>query len=481
MKKLFICALAAVTVCAASPACKKEDPTVKEKRSGWLLSAPAYMDGTLSYRTYNTGMGLEFDPQKSAGELQVIQGTSRDGFETYLEKVEKNGYDEVVRTETNGNLHVEYEKDGQILYTYYVKNLKEARVIEDAFSAKETDVEYVYELQDGETTTVYQYALMNNPLGNNDGSTPYPDNGMFYIFRQANGNLILIDGGDMTQATDTATTALLDFLYQITGKAKTEKLTVSAIMISHAHPDHKGFIHKLVQNHSANLSIERAFYNPPFWQADEACGADYVAFGKLLKEKFPNIQYVKPHTGQSIQLGEVQMDVLLTHEDLLIPNVAQTMITNFNNSTTVVKYTVQGKTLLQLGDFIGTGNSQERFLQMYKNGTSYPALKADIVQVGHHAMNRMAALYEAIGARYAFVPAADCDFDAYEGQVPDCYQTTINDVIAANADVELYFQSRKTCAFTIAKDGSISISQTDILGADSGYADLFAPYQAFQK
>ena len=487
MKKKLSFIFATVFALSGFAACKKDDPTVTQTRSGWLLSAPAYMDGTLSFNAYQTGMGLDLDPQNTVGEMQVITQTSREGFDTYLTKVTKNGYTEIVRNEVNGNLSVEYEKDGNILYAYYTNAFKEARVIEDSASVTERAFEYDYTQQDNESTTIYQYALMNDPYGNNNSSTPYADNGMFYILHQANNKLILVDGGSAKQVTDDAegksgtVSGLLDFLYEITGKQAGEKIDISAFILTHAHGDHKQFVHKLVRDYSDKINIERAMYNVPY----HANQTSFVPFGKLLKETYPNIQYLKPHTGQSIRLGEITLDIMLTHEDLVDGATAISKISNFNNTSTVIKYTVNGKTFMQLADLSADEDGVEKILLgMYQSGANeYAALKSDIVQVAHHALQTgMEKTYKAIGASYAFVPQADCSFEKYklEQRRCDIYQSTVNDVIAANASVKFFFQSRHTYGLRIAKNGTISeTAPIAIQNANADYAALLDDVNAF--
>ena len=487
MKKKISLIISGILALSTLSACKKEDPTITQTRSGWLLSAPAYMDGQLSYLTYSTGMGLDLDPENHVGDMQLILETSREGFETYLDKVAKNGYDEIARNEINGNLSVEYEKNGNILYAYYTNAFKEARVIEDSASVTERAFEYDYAQQDGESTTIYQYALMNHPFG--DNGLTYPNNGMFYIIRQANNKLILVDGGSAEQATDDkdgqsgTVSGLVDFLYEITGKQAGEKIDISAFILTHAHGDHKQFVQKLVQNHSDKINIERAIYNVPYHVNKKT----FMAFGALLKEKFPNIQYLKPHTGQSIRLGEITLDIMLTHEDLVKQLGAFTLINNFNNTTTIIKYTINGKTFMQLGDHSGDSDGVEKILLgMYENAEhAYPALQSDIVQVAHHAIQTgMEKTYKAIGARYAFVPQADCNFSAYRDQQPRCdiYQSTVNDLIAANASVEFFFQSRYTYGLKIAKNGTMSeTAPIAIQNANADYAALLDSVDPFTR
>ena len=484
MKKKISLILCAVLSLTALGACQqKEDPSVKQTRAGWLLSVPAYMGGTLSYKSYNIGTGVDMDTASSAGDLQLAYNTTRDEFNTYLYKVKKNGYDEIAKTEVNGNAFVQFAKDNKILYTYYLDYLKETRVVEDSASALESAVEYEYTVKDNEQTIIYQYALMNDPYAKNDGSTPYQDNGMFYIIRQANGKVILIDGGSKVQATARAVDELFAFLYEITGKNESEKIEVSALIISHAHEDHKEFAHKLIEKYFDKITVERAIYNLPFWSNTQSEGSDFAKFGALLKTKYPAMQYIKAHTGQSIKLGEVTLDIMLTHEDLLESKVAMTKARNFNDTTTVFKYTVNGKTFLQLGDYGGSSDIARQFLGMYKQGNTYPALKSDIVQTAHHAMNDwLEDLYLAVRANYAFVPTADCKFSDYQDIVNPCYNNTVSQIIDANDSVKLYFQNRKTYALAIAKNGAITeVTPTDIRGANDGYDTLLSAVTPFSR
>ena len=486
MKKRLSFVLAIAFLFAGLSACNKpeNDPSVSETRAGWTLSAPAYMDGELALNLYSTGVGLDLNPDNKAGDMQLITKTSRAKFETYLSKVQKNGYQEIAKNEVNGNLYAEFEKDNEILYTYYTDAFGEARVIEDKVSVAHTDIEYEHTQKDGKDTVIYQYALMNDPYGNNNKSTPYADNGMFYIIRQANDKLILVDGGSAKQAPESAVDGLLQFLYQITGKPQSEKIEVSAFILTHGHSDHKQLVQKLIQKYSDKIDIESAIYNIP-WLTQKSA---FMTFGALIKEKYPNIKYLKPHTGQSIRLGEVTLDILLTHEDIVDEASGFTKISNYNNTTTVMKYTVNGKTFMQLGDFSGSQNNgkEKIFLGMYKDADgAYPVLQSDIVQVAHHALeNDMENTYQAIGARYAFIPQADCNFSEYRFQQAKCstYQDTVNDIISANANVEMFFQNRNTYALSIAKNGAITkLAPIAIIGADEGYAELIGAVSPFHR
>lgn len=490
MKKfaLFLASIAlcsSLTACNANPTISTTDPTITQTRNGWKIDAPAYMDGKLSLDAYNKHLGFDLDSTTQADEMQLAYDTTREGFARYLDKVKKNNYNEIVRTEVNGNLFVEYEKDGKLLYTYYTANANEARIILDSASVIETQFEYAYTPQANESTTIYQWALMNDPMGFNATTSPYPNNGMFYIIHQANDKIIFVDGGGGRQATDKAVNALLDFLYEITGKSPTEKIEVSAFILTHAHGDHKAFVEKLLKNHSDKICIERAIYNVPY-HTGSSNEKSFINFAKLLKENNPNILYLKPHTGQSVTLGEVTLDIMLTHEDLVSARSGISRCgADYNNTSTVIKFTAFGRTYLQLGDYSGSASDglEEIFLGLYKNGTAHPALKCDIVQVAHHAIEgNQANVYNAVGAKYAFIPQTDTDFDAESlTMMTNNFQTTINQLYQANADTEIYLQSRFVHALTIAQDGCITHSKQDIKGASDDYADWLATVPAYQR
>lgn len=486
MKKKVSLIVASFMLISTLSACQKDDPTLSATRDGWFLSAPAYMGGTLAFDVYNTGMGLDLDPTNKAGDMQIIYDTTRKDFDDYLYKTQNNGYQEVVRREINGNIFVEHQKDNALLYTYFNPAFQETRVIEDKVSVPETQFEYNYTQTAEQTTTIYQYALMNDPYGkNNSKTTGYADNGMFYIIRQANNKLILVDGGSAKQAPDSAVDKLLEFLYEITGKNESanEKIEISAFILTHAHGDHKQMVQKLIEKHSDKINIERILFNVP-WHVQQS---SFVTFGARLKENFPNAQYLKAHTGQSLTLGEVTLDIMFTHEDLVEKRTGMTNISNFNNTTTVIKYTINGKTFMQLGDHTSSqDHAGERFLGLYKAGENdYPALKSDIVQVAHHAIETAEEdLYNAIRAPYAFVPQADCNFEKYKSEQAVCYKylNTLGDLKNANENVEFFFQSRFTHGFTISKDGTISkTTPIAIQGVNDDYANYLTTIEGFAR
>lgn len=484
IKKLCII-LVAITFLFNFSACGKE-----EVRQGWLLGVPSYSGGEISLKAYDIGVGVDFNYGTSTGSLQTVTQTNREEFDSYIKKVKKAGYKQTAINEVANNVFVQYAKGGKILYAYYVDSLKQARIIEDFASTPETDFEYEYTPKTGENAVVYQYALMNDPLGFGNGSSSngkYTDCGMFYIIHLADNSLILVDGGAGSQATDKAMQELVKFLYEITGLEDTQKIRVASIIISHAHSDHKAFIHKLVDDYSENFIIERAMYNIPATYSSVSSGESFKAFGSALIEKYSDIKFMKTHTGQSISLGGAVIDVITCHEDYADPKYGYDRTDNFNNTTTVYKVTANGKSFMMLGDW-GGGNGtpsmyerQGEILATYKNqdGT-YPYLKADVVQVAHHILDTwMWDLYNAIGAKIAFVPQTDIHMETIG----------LKDTIVRGWDEltmwcglrEFYFQSRNTYYVEFDSQQQITIKSTPIRGADDEYLELISNYEPFKN
>lgn len=93
------------------------------------------------------------------------------------------------------------------------------------------------------------------------------------------------------------------------------------------------------------------------------------------------------------------MEVLATHEDLYPSDFR-----NFNDSSTVIRVIVNGKSVLFLGD---TGDELSDFLV-----NAYgEKLKSDVVQVAHHGFNgAKKEVYALINAETALWPTPDYCF-----------------------------------------------------------------------
>lgn len=77
--------------------------------------------------------------------------------------------------------------------------------------------------------------------------------------------------------------------------------------------------------------------------------------GEPLKEKgiytyFPNVNHVSLHTGQRFSMQGDNFDVMCTHEDWVSTDGKTTLGGDMNTASTVLKITINGKSLMLLGD-----------------------------------------------------------------------------------------------------------------------------------
>ncbi|MBR3895160.1 MAG: hypothetical protein IKJ35_08455 [Clostridia bacterium] len=457
----------------------------------WLLKAPAYDGGVLSEKDFNIGYGKSIQEDTQISRMQLVADTNEVEYLAYLAKLEKAGYKKIFENRVEQNQFAQFVCDDCTLYVYFVGRYAEVRVIEDRVS---TPIDqFGYALPEGEgrdTTVIYQYGMMYVPEQIEPGRflRKHQAAGMFYIIRLADSRLILIDGGWESQSTEKSVPEALKFLYEISGTPAGEKVKIAAVIITHPHGDHKQFTHDLIKHHSDCLDIERFCYNIASFQNIGGHNPTYPDFGALVCEKYPNALFLKPHTGQSFMLGDMKIDVMFTHEDMVTADKAVLSIREVNNTSVIMKFTIHGKKFMLLGDtgtnvqndaypIVESIRLETRFLGMYRDKPgSYAPLVSDMVQVAHHAINyKIGDYYHAIRARYAMIPGFDM---AYEEQPSSYFYRVIHQLITAGAE-DVLMAARKTHWFEIHRDGEITLGNEPLRGADEDYLEYLETFHPF--
>ncbi len=464
-------------------------------RTGWQLTElPAYGQGALSTAVYNTGYGADINTTDAGGNMQLVSGTTQEEFQNYLDKLEFYGYEKVASNTIGNNTYVQYQSKKKLIYAYYVDALQEARIIYDTASVSEKEFEYVYTPEGDDTSTFYQYAMMYNANGagghNTEDETqtikPYENNGAFYIIKLADNSVILIDGGNGYQATDTAVAECMKFLKEITGTGDGEKVRIAAIHFSHAHSDHIQMVYKLLKNYQAEIDVERVMYNIPSGMDGFDTSKTFNNFGTLLSQNYPDTKFMKLHTGQKVQLADAVFEVLYTHEDAVDAETGLTQINDFNSTSTMMKLTLGGKTFLLMGDWGGNTTTYDEaiYTTMETNLLNSYALdsgsylKSDVVQVAHHAINDwMKNVYSAIDAEYAFFAQQDV---AYSSMAYDCYKNVVLQLrLNGMSTDKMYFAGRNTYWLSFDANNLMSNDSEAIRGADETYENYLSGYKAF--
>ena len=382
-------------------------------REGWRLNVPAYEGGTLSADRYDSGTGLGPDYAEENADrshMMCIRNTSKNEFIAYTEKLVNCGY--VLDSENTmdaprysglvrqTNLYRQYRKDTKLIYTYYNAAIDEVRVIEDRASMPESAFEYSFGHNADTAVEVYMYGMKYHPGGlqfSDPGGDPNTaNNGSFFIIKQADNSVIFIDGGAQRQSTDAAIDGLWDFMHQITEKDEGEPITVACWFVSHPHEDHYSLAYSLFERYHDRVDLQRVMFNFPN-PAEIKQGI--FEFRGGIEQFYPNLKFLKPHTGQSIQLGSVVIDVLTTHEDMVSAETGKTRMTEGNSMSTILRFSMpDGSCFLNLGDFT---KEQQDVLEDMLAASEW---QCDILTVSHHGYNMITKTYEFSDAKFALWP-----------------------------------------------------------------------------
>ena len=275
---------------------------------------------------------------------------------------------------------------------------------------------------------------------------------MSYVVKTRQGKIIVIDGGYKTDNHDPK--YLYAFLQDVTGKNIPH---VDAWFFTHNHNDHYGAFLGIADLYPNGITVDTIYHRYPtaneintYFSGDSPSSrVTALNYVPNAAKKLKNAEggAVKIETLNSIHSGkcnsmldfdEVHIDVLLTCEDLFrecdtdttkysgtLANSAtpafsnktlkQLVSTNFNESSTVFRMTVPGKTILITGD---AAFACGVVLQKYHNANAldnsqYFSLKSDVVQVSHHGQAGLQkATYVAIDADVALWPAPSWVYNA---------------------------------------------------------------------
>lgn len=205
-----------------------------------------------------------------------------------------------------------------------------------------------------------------------------------YIITTADGKVLAIDGGFRENADD-----FLAHLRRVTGAAVPH---VDAWLLTHPHVDHISCFNEIVEKHWDELTVGKVMFHFPSVQycvrdAEEARG-DHVPIIEQFMANLPRFadRVVLMYTADAYDIGEAHIDVLYTANGEIQNN------NWINESSTIFKLTLGGKTVLFTGD---AGVEEGRRCLAYYAGTD--RLKADYVQMAHHGQKGVEReFYEAV-------------------------------------------------------------------------------------
>ncbi len=380
-------------------------------KAGFALpTLPVYSGGSAAKALYAAGHGID-DPsfdKDSDSPMLIISKTNAQQFTSYVATLKTYGMTEVYNYACDGNLYVELKNGDEFVYTYFTASVGETRIIIDAHSElSPSEFGYTYEKKAGDTTIFYQYGVPMNEAGvnisNNDEKKI--DCGMMYVMKLADNSVMVLDGGGYQQFDAAQIDGFMSFLRNITGTPSGQKIKIAAWYMSHGHSDHFAGFCLFIKKYNAELDFDRIMFNFPSANSPNATLAGGRSnYKKLIGyiDKYlsdDGIKYIKLHTGQVIQLADVSLRVIYTHEDIVDPtNASSEISSDYNNSSAVLRIEFDGKSIMFLGDI------NKPAMNVIIANNKAESLKCDIVQLAHHVINDLSKLYNITQAPVVLVP-----------------------------------------------------------------------------
>lgn len=354
------------------------DIDYKKASNEYLNDLPTYMGGNHEI--------IDIDDDTY---MLYAKGASMNDFLNYYDAAVINGFLPYESREVNGNVFETLITEDKYIYMYY-------RAYDDSIRASIGPIEML-----GQSDCSSGAEEIHEPSLSMIGQIASVDCGQGYIFLLPDGRLIIQDGGGRYSAKP-------DYIYEAIQQIAPDpyNVVIAAWVISHPHGDHQNGFTEFVDNHGDDpyITLERIITNyisRDMYQyvrddgAKETNGAAVDRLRQIVKEVYPNTQFVKAHTGQVFNFGSASMEIIYTVEDYLPAE----KFNYVNSSSLVIRVTVEDTSVMLLADT--THASGQIIEDMFGSH-----LKSDMVQLAHHGMAPSnASLYRCIQADVLIWPS----------------------------------------------------------------------------
>ena len=341
-------------------------------------------------------------------------GVNADAFNDYCEQLSDNGYVLVQKTTLDSNLFATYKNiaKGTTINVEYASAQNKSTM---TFSYNLVEP-YIDALQPTLRITSAPLSAVNLPTTELLDENSYfkglkktdsmitqvnvdyskGDKGCFYIMTLEDGSFIIVDGATNENQLDEKLWNVLNNLYKkVWGTAPTadNPIHIRAWLLTHEHNDHYTVFKDFVKKYGKNNMLKFDYLLANFTSATQDYNAmqpSHAVYNDLatLKSYCSGervFKYIKVHTGQSLYIQNVKIDILYTHQDM-----APERQHFFNGTSTVFKTTIYNTNGMGVLNENGTQTftilgDADPVCSVFLRGTySNDTLHSDLVQVGHH-------------------------------------------------------------------------------------------------
>lgn len=230
---------------------------------------------------------------------------------------------------------------------------------------------------------------------------------MSYVIRTRNGNIIVVDGGYLGDD--------IDFFMNVLKEASgSNQPVIDAWFMTHMHGDHMSAFAKLMDVYEKDITVKKMYFNFPTreFMSKSENGTSYCVydpFEKAYDSIFGKGSLKKANAKTCFEGDKFVIDNCII--DVLLVMSEEENEGNINDTSCVFRFTIEGQTILFLGDcYINAGS---RLLEKYGNN-----IKSDIVQMSHHGQNGVTLeVYKAISPKMCMWPSPTWVYDNRHGNL----------------------------------------------------------------
>ncbi|MBQ8342091.1 MAG: MBL fold metallo-hydrolase [Clostridia bacterium] len=316
-------------------------------------------------------------------------------FEEYIAALEAAGFVQHSRVEWGKCVFTCYHNDKAAVFASHVKGENVLRVSVDHLC--DTALVPAEEIVDGTPNSAEPTLMLFD-----DHMYEAIDCGMCYVFRLHDGSLVIIDSG--YHRPEILVDSLYTRLRQLSGD---RPIVVSAWIFTHSHCDHIFAFNELGRKYGKEIEVKRIIHNFPgkemlyrsmFYEGCYGENGDITKFNEAVSLFAGEHRFYRARTGQVFRFAGLQIDMLFTQEDYMMPCVLGEGPYDYNASSLELRITVAGQTYMFLGD----GTTVNNNLMVARYGE---LLQSDVVQVAHHGFGGgTKEVYDAIKAPVVLWP-----------------------------------------------------------------------------